>query len=172
LRRGSRQRRDNNIGKSAAYDYLQEGIGVLAEQAPSLHSARLAAKAAGYSHVSIDGTLIETDRVSTPGPTEGVDVWWSGKHPGDLVPGHAAIAGATRAMPAQPLPAEHPLDRLGLGAILDLLPARMIDEVIVECGRQQQRVRALPARIALYFTLALWLCPGQGYAEVLRVLFR
>src|SRR5436190_15124946 len=72
--------RDNAIGKSTAYDYLQEGIDVLAAQAPSLHGALLAAKAAGYSHVIIDGTLIETDRVSTPGPTPGVDLWWSGKH--------------------------------------------------------------------------------------------
>jgi hypothetical protein len=53
---------------------------VLAAQAPSLHGALLAANAAGYSHVNIDGTLIETDRVATPGPTEGVDLWWSGKH--------------------------------------------------------------------------------------------
>jgi DDE superfamily endonuclease len=72
--------RDNAIGKSTAYDYLHEGIDVLAAQAPSLHGALLAAKAAGYSHVIIDGTLIETDRVSTPGPTPGVDLWWSGKH--------------------------------------------------------------------------------------------
>ena len=85
------------------------------------------------------------------------------------LPGHAATAGTARAMPVLSLSSEHPLDRLGLGAIPDLLPAQLIDEVIAECGRQQQRV---PARIALYFTLALWFCPGQGYAEVLRVLFR
>lgn len=72
--------RDHGISKSAAYDYLHEGIDVLAAQAPSLHSALLAAKTAGYSHVSIDGTLIETDRISAPGPTPGVDLWWSGKH--------------------------------------------------------------------------------------------
>lgn len=71
---------DNAIGKSTAYDYLQEGIDVLAERAPSLKSALLAAKAAGYSHVIIDGTLIETDRCHAPGPTRGVDLWWSGKH--------------------------------------------------------------------------------------------
>jgi hypothetical protein len=71
---------DNRIGKSTGYDYLHEGIDVLAAQAPSLHGALLAAKAAGYSHVNIDGTLIETDRVGTPGPTDGVDLWWSGKH--------------------------------------------------------------------------------------------
>lgn len=72
--------RDNAISKSTGYDYLHEGIDVLAAQTPSLYGALLAAKAAGYSHVNIDGTLIETDRVSTPGPTPGVDLWWSGKH--------------------------------------------------------------------------------------------
>ena len=28
----------------------------------------------------VDGTLMRTDRISTPGPTAGVDLWWSGKH--------------------------------------------------------------------------------------------
>lgn len=72
--------RDNAIARSTAYDYLHEGIDALADQAPSLHGAMLAAKTAGYSHVIIDGTLIATDRVRTPGPTPGVDLWWSGKH--------------------------------------------------------------------------------------------
>lgn len=45
-----------------------------------LGGALLAAKAAGYSHVTIDATLIETDRVSAPGPTPGADLRWSGKH--------------------------------------------------------------------------------------------
>jgi hypothetical protein len=71
---------DNAISESTAYDYLNEGITVLAARAPSLKSALLAAKAAGYSHVNIDGTLIETDRCHAPGPTHGVDLWWSGKH--------------------------------------------------------------------------------------------
>src|SRR6266568_8561925 len=62
---------DNAIGRSTAYDYLHEGIAVLAAQAPSLHGALLAAKMAGYDHVNIDGTLIETDRCRTPGPTPG-----------------------------------------------------------------------------------------------------
>lgn len=71
---------DNTIGRSTAYDYLHEGIGVLAAHAPALESALLAAKMAGYSHVMIDGTLIETDRCQVPGPTAEVDLWWSGKH--------------------------------------------------------------------------------------------
>jgi hypothetical protein len=68
--RMSQLARDNAIGKSTGYDYLHEGIDVLAARTPSLHGALLAAKVAGYSHVNIDGTLIETDRCATPGPTE------------------------------------------------------------------------------------------------------
>jgi hypothetical protein len=71
---------DNAISKSTVYDYLDEGFAVLAARAPKLESALLAAKMAGHSHISIDGTLIETDRCRTPGPTPGVDLWWSGKH--------------------------------------------------------------------------------------------
>ena len=71
---------DNGISRSTAYDYRDEAIAVLAVRKPSLHNALLAAKAAGHTHVIVDGTLIETDRVSAPGPTDGVDLWWSGKH--------------------------------------------------------------------------------------------
>jgi hypothetical protein len=35
---------------------------------------------AGHSHLNVDGTLIATDRCGAPGPTAGVDLWWSGKH--------------------------------------------------------------------------------------------
>jgi DDE superfamily endonuclease len=72
--------RDHGIGLSTAYDYRDEAIGVLADRKPSLRGALLAAKAAGHTHVILDGTLIPTDRISTPGPTHGVDLWWSGKH--------------------------------------------------------------------------------------------
>lgn len=72
--------RDNGISRSTGYDYVHEGINVLAAQAPGLHGALLAAKAAGYDYVLLDGTLIETDRIATPGPTAGVDLWWSAKH--------------------------------------------------------------------------------------------
>lgn len=71
---------DNHIGRSTCYEYLHEALDVLAAHAPGLHSALLAAKAAGYDYVIIDGTLIATDRCRTPGPTVGVDLWWSGKH--------------------------------------------------------------------------------------------
>ena len=72
--------RDNSIGVSTAYDYRDEAITVLAARKPSLRGALVAAKAAGHTHVILDGSLIYTDRNSTPGPTRGVDLWWSGKH--------------------------------------------------------------------------------------------
>jgi DDE superfamily endonuclease len=71
---------DNKIGGSTTYRYVHEGVDVLAARQPSLPAALLAAKMAGHPHINIDGTLIRTDRCSTPGPTDGVDLWWSGKH--------------------------------------------------------------------------------------------
>src|ERR671932_160128 len=78
---------DNRIGRSTAYRYLHEGIDALAAAAPGLRGALLAARAAGHAHVTVDGTLIRTDRCHAPGPTaradqpeRRVDLWWSGKH--------------------------------------------------------------------------------------------
>jgi hypothetical protein len=78
---------DNRIGRSTAYRYLHEGIDALAAQAPGLRGALLTARAAGHTHVQVDGTLIRTDRCAVPGPTartdgsgRRVDLWWSGKH--------------------------------------------------------------------------------------------
>jgi hypothetical protein len=78
---------DNRIGSSTAYRYLHEGIDALAAAAPGLRGALLAARAAGHAHVTVDGTLIRTDRCRASGPTARadrpdtrVDLWWSGKH--------------------------------------------------------------------------------------------
>lgn len=78
---------DDQISSSTGYRYLHEGIDALAAQSPGLHGALLAARAAGHTHVHVDGTLIRTDRCSAPGPTarvdgagRRVDLWWSGKH--------------------------------------------------------------------------------------------
>lgn len=75
---------DNQISLSTAYRYLHEGIDVLAAVAPGLRGALLAARAAGHTHVHLDGTLVQTDRCKAAGPTtvDGgtVDLWWSGKH--------------------------------------------------------------------------------------------
>src|ERR687886_879910 len=79
---------DNAIGRSTAYRYLHEGIDVLAERAPGLRGALLAARAAGHAHVTVDGTLVRTDRCHVPGPTARTDrperrggLWGAGKEP-------------------------------------------------------------------------------------------
>jgi hypothetical protein len=70
---------DNGLSTSTAYRYLHEGLTVLAAGAPDLATALERAKAAGLTHLNLDGTVIRTDRVAAPGPN-GADLWWSGKH--------------------------------------------------------------------------------------------
>lgn len=71
---------DNALPKSTAYEYLWEGLEVLAACAPTLHDAIDAARTAGDAHIGLDGTLIPTNRVRVEGPTEGCDLFYSGKH--------------------------------------------------------------------------------------------
>lgn len=82
VRDGTRIRQlpaDHHIGGAIAYRYVHEGIEALAAHAPDLHQALNAAQQAGLTHVNLDGIVIATDRVATPGPN-GADLWWSGKH--------------------------------------------------------------------------------------------
>ena len=72
--------RDAGVSQATGYRYLHEGIDVLAAQAPDLHEVLAAGKAAGWTHVVLDGTLIRTDRCRTKNPDTGHDLWFSGKH--------------------------------------------------------------------------------------------
>jgi len=79
---GTKTRRlcvDHGIGRSVCYRAIHEGRELLAWQAPDLRNALIAARLAGYDHRSVDGTLVETDRISIPEPTKCVDPWWSKK---------------------------------------------------------------------------------------------
>ncbi|WP_249402421.1 transposase domain-containing protein [Streptomyces sp. YIM 121038] len=42
--------------------------------------------------------------------------------------------------------------------------------MVAECGRTELRSRLLPARVVVYFVLAMCLFSGQGYEEVARLL--
>ncbi len=61
-------------------------------------------------------------------------------------------------------------DRIALGVLTRVFPPELVDEVVVECGRLEQRSRLLPARVVVYFVLAMCLFSGQGYEEVARLL--
>jgi hypothetical protein len=60
--------------------------------------------------------------------------------------------------------------RMGLGVLADYIPAGLVDQVLADTGRVQQRVRRLPARAVVWFILALTLFGGQGYRSVWREL--
>jgi hypothetical protein len=72
--------RDTGISPATGYRYLHEGIDVLADRAPDLHRVLEAGRAAGWSHVVLDGTLVRTDRCRVRNPASGHDLWYSGKH--------------------------------------------------------------------------------------------
>lgn len=59
-------------------------------------------------------------------------------------------------------------DRVALGVLTRLVPRDLVDEVLAETGRRERRVRLLPARVVVYYVMALALFFGDGYEEVMR----
>jgi hypothetical protein len=53
-----------------------------------------------------------------------------------------------------------------LGELTQQVPFDLVDAVLVETGCLQQRLRALPSRVGVYFVLALGLYTHLGYARV------
>jgi len=61
-------------------------------------------------------------------------------------------------------------DRIAIGLLTSTFPPDLVDRVVAEAGRTQQRSRLLPARVVVYYVLAMCLFFGQGYEEVARLL--
>lgn len=61
-------------------------------------------------------------------------------------------------------------DRIAIGLLTAAFPPELVDRVVAETGRVQQRSRLLPARVVVYYVLAMCLFFGQGYEEVARLL--
>src|SRR5215218_788418 len=73
--------------------------------------------------------------------------------------------------PAAPtlLPSPPPItDRIALGALTHTFPPELVDRVVEQTGRAEQRRRLLPARVVVYFVLALTLYGHAAYEEVMR----
>ena len=51
-----------------------------------------------------------------------------------------------------------------------MFPAGVVDEVIAECGRTEQRHRSLPARVMAYFAIGMALHSDGSYEDVLALL--
>ena len=63
-------------------------------------------------------------------------------------------------------------DRVSIGVLTRAFPPELVDEVIEVTGTREQRRRLLPARLMVYFVLALWLFRGRncGYGQVMAKL--
>ncbi len=70
---------DAGVSTATRHRYLHEGIDVLAAHAPELHQVLHAGRAAGWSPVNLDGTLMATDRYRTKTPDTSHDLWYSGQ---------------------------------------------------------------------------------------------
>ncbi|MFF5249990.1 transposase domain-containing protein [Streptosporangium sp. NPDC000095] len=53
-----------------------------------------------------------------------------------------------------------------LGELTQHLPFELVDAVLEDTGKTQQRLRNLPSRVGVYFVLALGLFPELGYLGV------
>jgi Insertion element 4 transposase N-terminal/Transposase DDE domain len=61
-------------------------------------------------------------------------------------------------------------DLVSVGVLTRTFPPALVDEVIAECGRTEQRHRSLPARVMAYFSIGMALHSEGSYEDVLGLL--
>src|SRR6267154_1887304 len=63
-------------------------------------------------------------------------------------------------------------DRISIGVLTRAFPPEAVDAAVDAAGVREQRRRLLPARLMVYFVLALWLFRGRnsGYGQVMAKL--
>jgi hypothetical protein len=61
-------------------------------------------------------------------------------------------------------------DAIGIGTLTRLVPRELVDEVVASEGRKELRRNKLPARVMVYFVMAMALFYGDSYEEVMRKL--
>ena len=59
-------------------------------------------------------------------------------------------------------------DHVALGVLTRTFPPELVDAVVRDTGRRQQRHRLLPSRLVVYYVLGLALFSQAGYEEVMR----
>ena len=67
-------------------------------------------------------------------------------------------------------PGDRLTDRVALGVLTATFPRELVDAVVDATGRREQRSRLLPARLTVYYVLAMTLFSSAGYEEVMRSL--
>jgi hypothetical protein len=61
-------------------------------------------------------------------------------------------------------------DHISIGVLTRVFPPEVVDAVVAEAGRTEQRQRLLPARVVVYYVLGLALFSHCAYEEVMRML--
>jgi hypothetical protein len=62
------------------------------------------------------------------------------------------------------------VDAIGIGTLTRLVPRELVDEIVLSAGRKEIRRNKLPARVMVYFVMAMALFYGDSYEEVMRKL--
>src|SRR5699024_7920470 len=61
-------------------------------------------------------------------------------------------------------------DLVSIGVLMQVFPSEVVDAVIAECGRREQRRRSLPARSVAYFAMGMALHSEGSYEDVLALI--
>ena len=61
-------------------------------------------------------------------------------------------------------------DHISIGVLTRVFPPELVDRIVTESGRTEQRRRLLPARVVVYYVLGLALFSESSYEEVMRML--
>ena len=75
-----------------------------------------------------------------------------------------------RAGQVKPPTDERLSDRVAIGLLTRVFPPDVVDAAVAAAGRGEVRSRLMPARLTVYYVLAMCLFSGQGYEEVMRLL--
>ena len=75
-----------------------------------------------------------------------------------------------RAGQVKPPTDERLSDRIAIGLLTRMFPPAVVDAAVAATDRGEVRSRLLPARVTVYYVLAMCLFAGQGYEEVMRLL--
>ena len=80
------------------------------------------------------------------------------------------VLGVPRAGQVKPPSDQRLPDHISIGVLTRVFPPELVDRVVAEAGRKERRQRLLPARVVVYYVLAMALFADCSYGEVMRQL--
>ena len=59
-------------------------------------------------------------------------------------------------------------DHIAIGVLTRTFPKELVDEILRSTNKVQQRTRLMPARVVMYYVIAMAMFPQGSYEEVMR----